>query len=155
MQKSDVVTLFMEEKLVALSVIKLESLSAFLYLHADTYVGKKTVNEKEIETTLEQEVGEVARLSHIAYIADGINYYHNHQAMNRAELGKEVIEKNSKAMYMRAGKKLLFLNSVAKKLYGTGFISKKIDKNSVEDMTILTDAFEWCIRHYYLCDETE
>lgn len=155
MQKVDMVTLFEEEKAEALSLVKLENLSVFLYLHADDYVGKKIVDEKEIPTTLQEEVGEVAKLSHMAYIADGVNYYRSYHAMNRAEFDEEETEKSSKSLYMRAGKKLLFLNAVAKSLTGRGFIERKIDKSSVEDMTALVDAFEWCVRHYYLCNEVE
>ncbi|MCR5669640.1 MAG: hypothetical protein K6G10_01425 [Butyrivibrio sp.] len=123
----------------ARGVFNTQALKDFLYQHAYDEVG---VDRAGNFTTLACEVAEVARLAHKAYIADGVNYYHACEAHHMAE------GNNSKRMYERAAKKLLFLNSVAKKLTGSFFITKKIDKSDLDDCVELVDCFEFCVRNY-------
>ena len=82
------------------------ALKTFLFEHYNEVVG----NDKNGEpTTLINEIGEIARMSHRAYLQDGVNYYRTRAAYGRAEYSSEELQKKSDAMYRVAGKKILFL----------------------------------------------
>ena len=134
--------IFEAEVTKAHAVFDTGSLKKFLYEHANDVVGKDRNGQ---ETTLIQEVGEVARMAHRAYIADGTNYYRSRSAFYSVECDQE---ERSERMYIRAGKKLLFLNAVAKNLTGKYFIRQRHDKDCAEDMAVIVDAFEFCVRNY-------
>lgn len=138
------------EKVQALTFINVSSFAGFVYLNANTVVGKDKLNNP---TTLEMEVSEVAKLSHRAYIEDGVNYYHSHQAFAIAGLSDEDLKKSSDRKYNAAAKKLLFLNSVAKRIYGKGFIQVKINLSDINNTRALVDSFEWIVAHYQVIDE--
>ena len=137
--------IYEQEKAQALSIFRTESLCNFLYIHAHDIVGK---DRNGVSTTLMDEVGEVARMAHRAYVSDGVNYYRSGRCFSMAELDEETVKENSKRMYIRAAKKLFFLNSVSKSLTGEYIIARRIDDTSLEQVTALVDAFEWCVRHY-------
>lgn len=139
-------TTFAAEVAQANSVFNTGSLKAFLYEHAHDEVG--TDRNTGLATTLIEEVGEVARMAHRAYISDGTNYYRSRSAFASVEMDDETKAERSDRMYIRAGKKLLFLNSVAKRLTGEYFLAKRFDTSSVKDMQELVDAFEFCVRNY-------
>ena len=124
------------------AVFNTEALKSFLYGHAHDTVGTDRLGHS---TTLIEEVGELARMAHRAYISDGTNYYRSRGAFASVETNQEEI---SKRMYVRAGKKLLFLNSVSKSLTGEAFIRGRRDKDDVYDMMTIVDAFEFCVRNY-------
>ena len=133
---------FQAEVAEARAVFDTETLKSFLYGHAHDTVGTDRVGNP---TTLIEEVGELARMAHRAYISDGTNYYRSRGAFASVETDKE---ESSKRMYVRAGKKLLFLNSVSKSLTGETFIKGRRDKDNVNDMMVIVDAFEFCVRNY-------
>ena len=133
---------FENEMMMARSTFDAAALCDFLYSYAYKIVG---VDRHGNTTTLKEEVAEVARMSHKAYVDDGVNYYRSRTAYIAAETD---IQGNSSRMYIRAAKKLLFLNSKAKELMGKGFIAKKIYKESVSDMSALVDSFEFVVTHY-------
>ena len=122
------------------------ALKTFLFEHYNEVVG----NDKNGEpTTLINEIGEIARMSHRAYLQDGVNYYRTRAAYGRAEYSSEELQKKSDAMYRVAGKKILFLNAVCKNFcFGQPFICVRVNKDDIADMTKLVDSFEWIIRNY-------
>lgn len=149
--------IFEMEKAQALNIIDMNKLSSFLYLHADDYVGKKNTAGGTINTTLEEEIAEVARLAHHAYVCEDVDYYRTAQAKRYAETDYKELIRNSENMYRRAAKKLLFLNSVAKNIDGNrskGFLNVRIG-NDMEEMKALVNAFEFCVRYYTILTEEE
>ncbi len=130
----------------AMEIIEIGAFKDFLYTYADVEVGERANGQP---TTLSEEVGEVARLTHRAYVADGVvNYYNSRQAFRLAEYSEEEKITYAERMYNRAAKKLMFLNSRCKELTKKGFVKAFIDKHSASDMAKLVDAFEWCVAHY-------
>ena len=142
MEATKNVAAFEQERAAVYEIINTGAMKDFLYGFAHDVVGR---DRNGIETTLIEEVGEVARMAHRAYVSDGVNYYRSRSAFNRAE-SNEV--ENSQRMYIRAAKKLLFLNAVSRKLTGNGFIIKRIDIDDLDVVTELVDAFEFCVRNY-------
>lgn len=132
------------EKAEALAVFNVSALQNFLYLHADDYVGERN----GVKTTLIEEVSEVIKLAHKAYMNEGINYYNGRQAMRMVEFSEEEISARRDNNYLRAGKKILFLNGVSKRLTGRSFIKNRIDKENIAEVTRIVDSFEWIVRHY-------
>ena len=150
--------IFEMEKAQALNIIDINKLSSFLYLHADDYVGKKNTASGTVNTTLEEEIAEVARLSHHAYLCEDVDYYRTAQAKRYVESDYKELIRNSENMYRRAAKKLLFLNSVAKNIdenkKSKGFLNVRIS-NEIEDIKALVNAFEFCVRYYTILAEDE
>lgn len=132
------------EKTAAMAIINADHLRPFLYMNADVEVG--VLNGRP--TTLREEVGEVARLAHKAYVGDGVNYFHSRTAYAIAEYSEEEQEKRSQKLYRMAASKILWLNSKSKELGCDGFLSVRVDKTNTEDTKKLVDAFEWIVRHF-------
>ncbi len=125
--------------------INVGKMCKYLYEHAYEIVGE---DGKGYPTTLMNEVGEVARLAHKAYVASAVNLYNARKAYEAAELTDEEKERHSERQYNTAAKKICFLNTVAKAMGVDGFLAKKIDRNSPVDRRELVDAFEWVVTHY-------
>ena len=135
-------SMFKQELVNVYQLIDTGALKQFLYTHASEIVG--VTNGLRL-TTLADEVAEVARLAHKAYVGDGINYYRSYMAYNNAECD---VDARSAHLYQQAAKKLLWLNSLSRSYTGDAFLVKKIDKSSSEDCKNLVDAFEFCVRNY-------
>lgn len=132
---------FEKELEAVYALIDTKTLKNFLYNNAEEIVG---VNRGQ-ETTLAMEIGEVAKMAHRAYIADGVNYYRSFSAFNSVEGDSQ---ERSERMYERAAKKLLFINAVCRSYTGESFLKRRIDKSDIDDCKELVDVFEFCVRNY-------
>lgn len=92
--------------------------------------------------TFIQEIGEIGRLTNKAYARESVNYYRRYVAMDSVEAVN-----TAKTAYIRAAKKIIFLNTVCKKQFGLeGFISRKIDLTNMDEVKALVDAFDFSLR---------
>lgn len=82
--------LFNDEMNNSLEIINMDIMAAFLYMYADEEVGH---DKNGKPTTLVKEIGEVARMTHMAYVDDGINYYNTRHSMR-------MVEKTRKKFYV-------------------------------------------------------
>lgn len=143
-------TKFEKEKENALKIINIDEFAAFVYMNADEKIGvKKDRFGKAIaETTVAQEIGEAAKLAHLAYVEDGINYYNAKRAFMYIEYSDEDRKNRSEKLYKAAAKKICFINSCCKNLYGSYFIKETVKTSDSESCEKLVNAFEFLIRHY-------
>lgn len=129
-----------EERNNAMEIISIDTFANYVVANVDTIVGQKAVKEdKMVPQTLREEVGAIAKLTHMAYINDNTDKYEGSCA--RAEV--------TISLYSKAARRLLRLNSHCSSVQGTGFVKRKIDKNDNSDIKALVDAFEWSVRHFY------
>ena len=91
-------------------------------------------------TTLRQELGEVGRLTYLAE-ADEVDYWHSRRAYNAVENTAEELEGRKVRFYTLAAKKLLFLNSVCKKMEGASFVTKRVDLKDLDEVIDLVEDF--------------
>lgn len=140
------------EKMNALLTINVNSFAGFTFVYSDEFIGKDKFGKP---TTLFHELGEVAKLTHQAYIKDGINYYNSKLSFSNAELTEEERIKNSNKRYKEAAKKLLFLNSCCKRTCNKSFIIRKIDINNEEAVKSLVDSFEFIVSHFEMLIKDE
>lgn len=138
--------LFEQEKANALNYINFERFISFLYMNAYEYVG--FYNGKE--TTLREEVKEVLRLSHVAYVessVENVGFYQSFKAYRMVE--EDNHKAKSQNLYEKAAKKLIFLNSKCKEMTnGRGFIERKINLRDKKEVVSLIEGFEWTIAHF-------
>ncbi len=144
--------MYNEERREAESLINVENLHSYLYMKGYEVIGTKRTKNGEVPTTLEEQVLEVVRLAHKAYIADGINYY-DRRAVNRTLLlSAEELAAYSENAYKKAAAKLIWISSKSKAA-GFGFITRnRIDKENLEECQKVVDAFEFLIRNYNLAE---
>ena len=146
---------FSAEKATALNTFNVFRLQAFLYENAFELVGEKQTSRGTVYTTLEEEVADVVRLAHAAYIGDGINIYNRKAAFRAVETSEEEIKKRSENAYRKAANKLLWLSSKCKEMTTKGFVQVKVDKSDLSQCESLVDSFEFVVRNYEILLEEE
>lgn len=93
-----------------------EKLRSFLCECADVVIN-------ENGNTVKEEVGQIAKLAALAAT----------DAIRTSE--DDFSQQSSQRTYLAAGKKILFLNSMARKLTGQSFITQIVEKNKMDDLT--------------------
>lgn len=66
---------------------------------------------------------------------------YSRNAFRAVETSEEEKLSTAKNMYLRAGRKICFLNSRAVKLIGRGFLGRKFNRDDVAEMAALAEAF--------------
>lgn len=144
MATTNTMNIYEAEKAAARELIDFRMLGEFILTYAYTPVGKSFAGK---DLTLIEEIGNVGKLEHKAFVQSGVNYYHYREAFALAELTDEEKEKKSNRLYKAAASKVLYLNTKARELKGDHFVIGKINKNDSEACEKLVTAFSWLIQH--------
>ena len=139
------------EKRVAEQHIDVSVMMEFFSNYANDYIGvdKRT----GLQTTLKQEVGQAAKLTHMAYVDDGVNYYRSYSARNIAELSVEERVAKSDALYKKAANKIAWLSRTSREYTGEFFLKDKIDFDNIDEVRAYVDSFEFVVAHVSMWNE--
>ena len=132
------------EKAAALEMIDFENLKSFIYSDILSTVGQTRDGQP---TTLSEEIGEVIRMAGRAWHYNGVNYFRR-GAFSAVELTEEQVEERARKMYLRAAKKILFLNAKTKAFGKERFVRPFINLEDEDQVRDLVEMFEYCIQHF-------
>ena len=132
-----------------INLVNTDTLERFVSNHIVVEVGKNKYTGKV--TTLEDEIGEIYRMVGIAE-AKTVNYYNARKAYASVERNADEEREYRAHKWLDAGKKILFLNAVCKKMDGGYFVTQHLATESVSDMMdvamAFVDALDEIVRDY-------
>lgn len=128
------------EQANAYAYIDMQVLVDFLSQYAYEYLG--AISKNGTPLTIRDEIGEIAKMTHKAYVDMGNISFTN------SELSKEEQQEKKSRLIRNAAKKLLFLNRLCMEYTGKHFVKQFVDSKDAKANTDLVDAFEYAIRCY-------
>lgn len=122
-------------------IIDINNLEALIYTNGDMIIGHTPSGK---ETTVIDELAEVGKMIDKIQILICKDYYSSAYQKIRRNFTEDELNQEIKRLINAAGRKLLFINSCAKK-QGFGFITQLVDKSNLKDLYELSNAYQYAI----------